>query len=77
MGKRADVGQFSCEMVGMMVGDYMHNTQQLSDQWWEGLNKMYGGEKKYDVTACPALNAPSMDKKCHHLYVPSSPIKSD
>ena len=39
-GKRTDAGQFSKDVVGTVIGDYIHIARQLSDRRWDRITAL-------------------------------------
>jgi hypothetical protein len=64
-GFRVERGQFSRDVVGVIVGEYGYLTEQLSDRRWHNITTLCVGEEKPKVTT---INRRAM-------YVPSSPMK--
>jgi hypothetical protein len=75
-GERVDVGQFSRELVGDIVDDYMANAMILSKRRWAKLLKICSAQ---DPTKESRVTIPgsSMHDKRRNLYVRSSPVESD
>jgi len=72
-GERVDVGQFSRELVGEMVDDYMANATIMSERRWAKLmdacGAVVGPRDRH-----PIPSSSSMQQKRRTLYVPSSPV---
>jgi hypothetical protein len=72
-GEHVDVGQFSRELVGEMVDDYVANATIMSERRWAKLMDNCGALGPEDHHPIPSSS--SMQQKRRTLYVPSSPAK--
>jgi hypothetical protein len=69
-GVRVNKGQFSRDVVGALVEDYVYNATVLSERRWKIIKTLCGAhtmEQKPDVYSIPVNR--------RALYVPSSPVK--
>lgn len=71
-GERVNVGQFSREMVGGMIEDYVTNAKEISPRRWAQIMRAIGAVQTPEADR-PTPNAPTMAQKRRVLYVRSSP----
>ncbi|KAI0245201.1 hypothetical protein BJV78DRAFT_1140472, partial [Lactifluus subvellereus] len=71
-GTRTDQGQFSKDMVGTVIGEYVYIAGRLSNRRWNIITTLCGENREP-----PALMAHSVQVNRRELYEPSSPIGSD
>ena len=63
-------GQFSREVVGTVIGEYIYTASKLSNRRWEKIKSLCGAEQK------PSLKSQVyLDRRA--MYEPSSPLKPD
>jgi hypothetical protein len=74
-GERLDIGQFSRELVGEMIDDYVHCATIMSQRRWANLMDICGARDPEDRQPIPGSS--SMQQRRRTLYVPSSPAKED
>jgi hypothetical protein len=72
-GEYLNAGQFSRELVGEMVDDYVANATIMSNRRWTKLIKICGGQGPKTEDRIPVSS--SMQTKRRTLYVLSSPSK--
>jgi hypothetical protein len=70
-GECVNTGQFSCELVGEMIDDYMANAEIMSNCRWGKLIKICSSQG----SAGTLEDLSSMRQKCCNLYIRSSPIE--
>jgi hypothetical protein len=75
-GERIDVGQFSRELVGDIIDDYMTNATIMSKRRWAKLLDICGAQGS-TKEGHPIPGSSSMQQKRRKLYVPSSPVESE
>jgi hypothetical protein len=68
-GTRVDQGQFSRDMVGTVVGEYLHIAMRLSNRRWDIISALCGDREPL------ALATQSMQVNRRELYEPSSPMR--
>jgi len=69
-GVQVNKGQFSRDIIGTLVGDYVYTATVLSERRWKNIKTLCGvhiTEQKPDIYSIP------MNRRA--LYVPSSPMK--
>ena len=76
-GERVDVGQFSRELVGDMIDDYVANATIMSKRRWTKLMDTCGAQGTAEDSHHPIPGSSSMQQKRRTLYVPSSPMKEE
>jgi hypothetical protein len=76
-GERVDVGQFSRELVGEMIDDYVANATIMTNRRWTQLMDTCGVQDPDNLNHRPVPGSSSMQQKRHTLYVPSSPMKEE
>jgi hypothetical protein len=64
-----DKGQFSRDLVGTVVRDFLYISTQLSDCWWDLIMTLCGNNKEP-----PVLMMHLVHVNCRAMYEPSSPI---
>jgi hypothetical protein len=75
-GERVDVGQFSRELVGDMIDDYVANATIMSERRWAKLMDACGAPgPAEDPLLIPSSS--SMQQRRRTLYVPSSPAMKE
>jgi hypothetical protein len=72
-GMRTDTGQFSREVIGTIVGEYVHIAGRLTDRRWELIMGLCNKHNKAKET--PGLETHSVQVNRRALYNPSSPMK--
>ena len=70
-GECVNTGQFSRELVGEMIDDYMAKAEIMSDRRWGKLIKICGGQG----SASRPEDTSSMRQKRRNLYICSSPME--
>jgi hypothetical protein len=71
-GHKKFTGQFSRDKTEALVGDYVENTEKLSERRWNQILDRCGVESENESVE----SIPCMDERRHALYVPSSPAPS-
>lgn len=69
-GAQTDQGQFSRDMVGTVVGEYLYIAGRLSERRWNLITTLCGNNRE-----APALVAHSTQVNRRALYEPSSPME--
>jgi len=69
-GTRADMGQFSRDVVGSLVGEYLYLAGQLTNRRWDLIMDLCG-----ELKDTPALMTHSVQVNRRALYEPSSSMK--
>jgi hypothetical protein len=69
-GTRTDMGQFSKDVVGALVGEYLYIARRLTDRRWDLITGLCG-----ELKDIPALMTRSAQVDRRALYEPSSPMK--
>ena len=69
-GTRTDMGQFSRDIVGTLVGEYLYLARLLTDRRWNLITNLCGEHKD-----TPALVVRSLQVNRRELYEPSSSMK--
>ena len=70
MGVQVNKGQFSRDIIGTLVRDYVYTATVLSEWQWKNIKTLCGvhiTEQKPDIYSIPVNQ--------RALYVPSSPMK--
>ena len=75
-GEHVNVGQFSKDMVSLMIKDYVKNAEDLTDRRWSKIMTTIGAAQ-IDESERPTPSAPSMEQKRRILYVRSSPAPEE
>lgn len=70
-GECINIGQFSRELVGGMIDDYVTNAEAVSPRRWTKLINICGGQGLRLQDPIPSSS--SMQQKRRTLYVRSSP----
>jgi hypothetical protein len=71
-GERVAKGQFSQEIVGTIVGEYVYLASQLSNRRWKRTMMLCGA---LSMEQQPSLKVHSSQVNRRALYEPSSPTK--
>jgi hypothetical protein len=67
---RADMGQFSRDVVGSLVGEYLYLAGRLTNRRWDLIMDLCG-----ELKDTPALMTHSVQVNRRALYEPSSSMK--
>ena len=67
-GERVNVGQFSKDMVSLMIKDYVKNAEDLTDRRWSKIMTTIGAAQ-INESERPTPSASSMEQKRQILYV--------
>lgn len=70
-GMRTDLGQFSKDVVGTLVGEYLHLAMLLTDRRWDLITGLCGELKEKSALL---TNAVQVNRRM--LYEPSSSVKA-
>jgi hypothetical protein len=68
-GTSLNQGQFSRDLVGSVVGEYIYLAQQLSDHRWDVITELCGNNKE----PAPLVRHSAVNRRA--LYESSSPAK--
>jgi hypothetical protein len=71
-GKRVDMGMFSRDLVGTIVGEYAYTASLLSNRRWDKIKALCGARSMEER---PRLKVNSIQFNRRALYEPSSPIR--
>ncbi|KAF8488710.1 hypothetical protein F5888DRAFT_1809460 [Russula emetica] len=72
-GTRTDVGQFSKDVVGTLVGDYLYPATQLTDRRWDLIAELCSGLKEKLTSLTHAVQS-QVNRRT--LYEPSSSVRA-
>ncbi|KAF8493028.1 hypothetical protein F5888DRAFT_1806464 [Russula emetica] len=72
-GTRTDVGQFSKDVVGTLVGDYLYLATRLTDRRWDLIAELCSGLKEKSTSLTHAVQS-QVNRRT--LYEPSSSVRA-